>query len=150
MTYSVKSKQNAIIYNHLEAHCRENESRPLNFNAFSALGEEGFWPRLKQGSVSNTIVHAPPPPNSLCLPTFVETNWKNDLAVKCCHQSGSSPKHRRWQQRSGSCPAPTPISLLNNSMLSWKPAPPQQGWEQIFIGVSSPLRLLSCTPIHLC
>lgn len=62
MTYSVKSKQNAIIYNHLEAHCRENESRPLNFNAFSALGEEGFWPRLKQGSVSNTIVHAHPPP----------------------------------------------------------------------------------------
>lgn len=37
MTYSIKSKQNAVIYNHLEAYCRENESRPLNFNACSAL-----------------------------------------------------------------------------------------------------------------
>lgn len=33
MPYLVKSKQNAVIYNRLEAHCSENESRLLKFNA---------------------------------------------------------------------------------------------------------------------
>jgi len=33
MPYLVKSKQNAVIYNCLEAHCSAHESRLLKFNA---------------------------------------------------------------------------------------------------------------------
>lgn len=75
MTYSIKSKQNAVIYNHLEAYCRENESRPLNFNACSALKkkkiEEGVAILEVKQCSSN---HSAPLPISLSLPTFVETN----------------------------------------------------------------------------
>lgn len=71
MTYSVKSKQNAVIYNHLEAHCRENESRPLHFNAFR-LSEKSVWPRLKQAVFRTALCAAPQ--NNLCLLTVLETN----------------------------------------------------------------------------
>lgn len=45
-----------------------------------------FLATFDAASFSHTIVYAQK--ISLCLPTFVETNWKNDLAVKSWHQAG--------------------------------------------------------------
>jgi len=142
---SVKSKQNAVIYNHPEAHCRENESRPLNFNACSVLWKESFWPCFKPGAVPHTIVHSPPQ-NSLCLPTLVETNCRNDLAVKSCHALESSPEYRRWWWRSGSCPMLPSLVLFNNCLLLCKPAPRSRAGSKYSLGCH--LRLGSC-PAHL-
>lgn len=98
------------------------------------------WSRVMFPTASCTPPPPPTPKKTVCLPTLVETNWKNDLAVTSCHRSGSSPATR------GEAEVPSPVSLSDKCVWLCEPAPRSRAGSRYSSGCH--LRLGSC-PAHL-